>query len=146
MAFCELNTGSPCIVRVSPSSSMHYGDVTMGAIASQITSLTIVYSNLLFRRRSKKTSKFRVTGLCVGNSPGPVNSPHKGPVPRKMFPFDDVIMLSPVRCQAIIGTIDCLLSIGHLENSITSKQFSFKKIALKMSSANGHTSCLGPDV
>ena len=48
--------------------------------------------NHLFRRRSKETSKLRVTGLCVGNSPGPVNSPHKGPVTRKMFPFDDVIM------------------------------------------------------
>ena len=48
--------------------------------------------NRLFWRRSKKTSKLRVTGLCVGNSPGPVNSPHKGPVTRKMFPFDDVIM------------------------------------------------------
>ena len=48
--------------------------------------------NRLFRRRSKRTSKLRVTGLCVGNSPGPVNSPHKGPVTRKMFPFDDVIM------------------------------------------------------
>ena len=48
--------------------------------------------NRLFRRRSKKISKLRVTGLCVGNSSGPVNSPHKGPVTRKMFPFDDVIM------------------------------------------------------
>ena len=48
--------------------------------------------NRLFRRRSKKTPKLRVTGLCAGNSPGPVNSPHKGPVTRKMFPFDDVIM------------------------------------------------------
>ena len=48
--------------------------------------------NRLFRHRSKKTSKLRVTGLCAGNSPGPVNSPHKGPVTRKMFPFDDVIM------------------------------------------------------
>ena len=48
--------------------------------------------NRLFRRRSKKTSKLRVTGLCVGNSPGPANSPHKGPVTRKMLPFDDVIM------------------------------------------------------
>ena len=48
--------------------------------------------NRLFRRRSNKASKFRVTGLCVGNSPGPVNSPHKGPVTRKMSPFDDVIM------------------------------------------------------
>ena len=46
----------------------------------------------LFRRRSKKTSKHRVTGLCVGNSPGPVNAAHKGPVMRKIFPFDDVIM------------------------------------------------------
>ena len=49
--------------------------------------------NRLFRRRSKKTSKLRVTGLCVGNSPGQVNSPHKGPVTRKMFPFDGVIMV-----------------------------------------------------
>ena len=48
----------------------------------------------LFRRRSAKISKLRVTGLCVRNSPGPVNSPHKGPVTRKMFPFDDVIMLT----------------------------------------------------
>ena len=48
--------------------------------------------NRLFRRRSKKISKLRVTVLCVGNSPGPVNSPHKGPVTRKMFSFDDVIM------------------------------------------------------
>ena len=50
--------------------------------------------NRLFRRRSKKTSKLRVTGLCAGNSPGPVNSPHKGPVTRKMFQFDDVIMIN----------------------------------------------------
>ena len=48
--------------------------------------------NRLFRRRSKKTSKLHVTGLCAGNSP--VNSQHKWPVTRKMFPFDDVIMSS----------------------------------------------------
>ena len=52
--------------------------------------------NHLFRRGSKKTPELRVTGLCVGNSPGPVNSPHKRPVARKMFPFDDVIMQSPL--------------------------------------------------
>ena len=34
--------------------------------------------NRLFRRRSKKTSKLRVTGLCVGNSAGLVNSRTKG--------------------------------------------------------------------
>ena len=48
---------------------MHYSDVTMRAIASQITSPTIVYSTLYSRGRSKKTSKLRVTGLCEINSP-----------------------------------------------------------------------------
>ena len=48
--------------------------------------------NRLFRRRPRKTSKLRVTGLCAGNSPGPVKSPHKWPLTRKIFPFDDVIM------------------------------------------------------
>ena len=51
--------------------------------------------NRLITRRSKKTSKLRVIGLGVGNSPGPVNSQHKGPVTRKMFPFHDVIMEKP---------------------------------------------------
>ena len=43
---------------------LHYNDVTMGSMASQITSLTIVYSAVY-----KKTSKLCVTGLCDGNSP-----------------------------------------------------------------------------
>ena len=66
--------------------------------------------NRLFRRRSKKTSKLRVTGLCVGIHRGPVNSPHKWPVSRKMFPFDDVFMntvnsLTPGRCNCIVRII-----------------------------------------
>ena len=60
--------------------------------ASQITSLTIVYSNCLFRRRSKKTSKLRTLAFVQGIHRWPVNSPHKGPVMFEMFPFDDVIM------------------------------------------------------
>ena len=68
--------------------------------------------NRLFRRRSKKTSKLRVTGLCVGNSPEPVNSPHKGPVTRKMFPFDDVIMRK-LYCIVISEIHDLYSSISH---------------------------------
>ena len=45
----------------------------------------------LFRRGSKKTSKLRVIVLCE------VDSPHKGPVTRKMFPFDDVIIQSHLK-------------------------------------------------
>ena len=41
----------------------------MGAIASEIISLTIVYSIVYFKHRWRKTSKLRVTGICVGNSP-----------------------------------------------------------------------------
>ena len=81
--------------------------------------------NRLFRRRSKKTSKLRVTGLCAGNSPGQVNSPHKWPVTRKMFTFDDVIMafhafymdlssfvwMEPLELTGIIHHINCA-SIG----------------------------------
>ena len=73
--------------------------------------------NRLFRRRSKKTSKLRVTGLCVGNSPGPVNSPHKGPVTRKMFPFDDVIMFHWKRKSPLIHKLSVVSHIvqfaGH---------------------------------
>ena len=45
--------------------------------------------NRLCRRRSKKTSKLGVTGLCEES---PVDSPHKGPVTLKMFPFDEIIV------------------------------------------------------
>ena len=46
----------------------------------------------LFRRRSKKTSKLRVTGLCEGNPPLTGGFPLKRPVTWMMFPFDDIIM------------------------------------------------------
>ena len=48
--------------------------------------------NRFFRCGSKKTSKLRVTGLCEGNSSVTGELPQKGPVTRKIFPFDDVIM------------------------------------------------------
>ena len=60
-------------------SQIHYNDVIMGAMASQITSLTMACSAVYSMRRSKKTLKPRDTGLCVC---GLVNSPHKGPVTR----------------------------------------------------------------
>ena len=58
----------------------------MTTMASQITSRAVVY--LIACSESKKTSQLRVTGVCAGNSP----------VMRKVFPFDDVIM---VICDAL---------------------------------------------
>ena len=88
---CHSPTNSICcsVIRALVSES-HYSDVVMGSMASQITSLAIDYSSVY--SKIKETSKLRVTGICAGNSPGPVNSPHKWPVTQKMFPFDDVIM------------------------------------------------------
>ena len=61
----------------------------MGAIASQITSLTIVYSTII-QTQIKENIKAQRHWLCVENSP--VNSPHTWQVTWNMFPFDDVIM------------------------------------------------------
>ena len=52
----------------SMSGSHHYYDVIQGAMASQSPARRL-FTQPLFRRRSKKTSKLRATGLCAGNSP-----------------------------------------------------------------------------
>ena len=70
----------------------HYGDVIMSAIASQITSLTIVYSAVYSDADQRKHQGSASLAFVRGIHRGPVNSPHKWPVTRKMFPFDDVIM------------------------------------------------------
>ena len=66
----------------------------MGAIASQITSLTIVYSTVYSDADQRKHESSASLAFVRGIHRGSVNSPHKWPVTRKMFPFDDVIMSS----------------------------------------------------
>ena len=80
----------------------HYNDVIMGSIAPQITSLIIVIITQPFIRTQIKENikAMRHWPLC-GNSPGTVNSPHKLSVTRKMFPFDDVIMIAIDVLQSI---------------------------------------------
>ena len=70
----------------------HYDDVKMGVIGSQITSLTIVYSTVYSGADQSKHQSSASLAFVWGIHRGPVNSPHKWPVTRKMFPFDDVIM------------------------------------------------------
>ena len=64
----------------------------MSAIASQITSLMIVYSFVYSDADQRKHQSSASLAFVRGIHRGPVNSPHKWPVTRKMFPFDDVIM------------------------------------------------------
>ena len=70
----------------------HYNDVIMNTIASQVTSLTIVYSTVYSDADQRKHQSSASLAFVRGIHRGPVNSPHKGPVTRKIFPFDDVIM------------------------------------------------------
>ena len=71
---------------------IHYNDVIMGAIASQITRLTIVYSTVYSDADQRKHQSSASLAFVRGIHRRPVNSPHKWPVTRKMLPFDDVIM------------------------------------------------------
>ena len=69
----------------------------MGAIASQITSHTIVYSILYSGADQRKHQSSASLAFVRGIHRGPVNFPQKWPVMRKMCPFDDVIMLQNKR-------------------------------------------------
>ena len=64
----------------------------MSPMASQITSLTIVYSIVYSGANQRKHQSSASLAFVRGIHWWPVNSPHKGPVARRMFPFDDVIM------------------------------------------------------
>ena len=64
----------------------------MGAIVSEITSIAIVYLTVYSGADQRKHQSSASLAFVLGSRRSPVNSPHKGPVMRKMFPFDDVIM------------------------------------------------------
>ena len=74
--------------------SNHYSDVIMSAMASQITSLTIVYSTLYLGTDQRKHQSSASLAFVRGIHESLVNSPHKGPVTQKMFPFDDIITVT----------------------------------------------------
>ena len=70
----------------------HYNDVIMSVVASQITSLTIVHPTVYSGADQRKHQSSASLAFVWGIHRWLVNSPHKRPVMRKMFPFDDVIM------------------------------------------------------
>ena len=87
---------SACFLMPTLSSlvTSHYNNVIMGVMASQVTSLKIVYSTIHSGGDQRKHQSSVSLAFVWGIHRWPVNSPHKGPVMRKMFPFDDVIMIT----------------------------------------------------
>ena len=65
----------------------------MGAIVSQITGVSIVYLTVCSGVDQRKHQSSATLAFAGGIHRWPVNSPHKRPVTRKTFPFDDVIIL-----------------------------------------------------
>ena len=89
----------------------HNSDV-MSAMASQITGVSIVYSTVCSDADQRKHQISASLAFVRGIHRWPVNSPHKEPVTRKMFPFDDVIM----RDAAVI--LIQYMIIRYLEHSM----------------------------
>ena len=77
----------------------HYCDVIIGAIGSLITSLTSVYSTIHSGADQRKRQSSASLAFGLGIHRRQVNSPHKCPVTRKMFPFDDVTMKTSLWCN-----------------------------------------------
>ena len=75
----------------------------MGTMMSQITSLTIVYSTVYSGADQRKHQRSASVAFARGFHRWPVNSPHKGPVMRKMFPFDDFIMFDPYIWERVVS-------------------------------------------
>ena len=65
----------------------------MGAMESQITSLTIVYSTVYSGADQRKHHSSTPLDFVRGIHRSPVNSPHKWQVAQKTFPLDDVIIM-----------------------------------------------------
>ena len=68
-------------------SRVHCSDAIMSAMASRITSLTIVYSTVHSGAHQRKYQSSASLAFVRGIQWWPVNSPHKGPVTPKMFPW-----------------------------------------------------------
>ena len=97
----------------------------MDAIASQITSLVIVHTTVYPDAYQRKHQSSAELAFVRGIHRGPVNSLHKGPVTRKMFSFDDVIMGSlgincrtPCTCSYSIPNMMIWLALQDAEQNI----------------------------
>ena len=88
----ELDCNRPSKVTVVVRN--HYREVIMGTMASQITSLAIVYSIIYSGADQRINQSSAALAFVREIHWWPVNSPHKRPVTRKMLPSDDVIMIT----------------------------------------------------
>ena len=92
--------------------SFHHNDVIMGSMASQITSLAIVYSAVYSGTDQRKHQ----SSASLAFARGIHWSPHKWPVTRKMFPFDDVIMQECHICDHLLSGVPDYFGRNKISN------------------------------
>ena len=88
----------------------------MGAMASQMTSLTVVYLIVHSGADQRKHQSYAsLAFVWAGNSPVTGEFPAQRPVMRKMFPFDDIIMyLRHIdTCMLAVSYIRSISLLGH---------------------------------
>ena len=117
--------GNPCPICITlhdmyslPSEKYHSDDFIRSAMASQITSLTIVYSTVYSGTDDRKHQRPASLAFVRGIHRWPVNSPHKGPLTRKMFPFDDVIVISYMNNRLLVVIQNAKTSSSDLRRFI----------------------------
>ena len=116
----------------------HYSDVIIGAMTSQITSLTIVYSTVYSGADQRKLQLSVSLAFVWGIHWWPVNSPHKGTVTRKMFPFDDVIMS--------VTSFSRVDSLWNLERSMAMNESDIQRVIYHFSHARAMFCAIDYDV
>ena len=91
------------------TTNRHYTDVIMSTMASQIASMSIVCSTVCSGADQRKHQSSASLAFVREIHRWPVDSPHKGPVTRKIFPFNDVII-------GVAGTLSSSKNFGHPRN------------------------------
>ena len=108
-----------------------YSDVMMGAMASQITGVSMVYSNVCSGADQRKHQSYTSLAFVRGIHRWPVNSPHKGPVTRKMFPLDDVLIFDHFTSRRPYVTMICTFWCIHAPwNVLNYLEYSQKPISV----------------
>ena len=94
---------------------IHYSDVIIRAMASRLLTQPFVQAQINENILSTISLAF-VRGIHRW----PVNSPHKGPITRKMFPFSDVTIITHQEPVPYIGNLNQFITwhAGHLTPNV----------------------------
>ena len=93
-----------------------YSDVIMSSMASQTTGVSIVYAIVCSGIDQRKYQSYASLAFVRGIHRWLVNSPHKGPVTRKMLPFNYIIMETIVVCNLYVNR-SALVNMIYIQNT-----------------------------